>query len=232
MVEHVNIPDSELHEPKGAATAAVNTTYVSDGASSGTWTEPEPKGVRGETANKVYVTNGANSGTMTSTEEIVRMGVWDYNDAATSTTPISLTPTGTDVDLTNDELGANTNKTYKLSDVTDVWDASTNRFDFSELSLGDVVDLRIDVTVTTTSSNTDTVLKINLGIGGTVYSLKIDRSSFKTAGTYQIVKMFSVYMGDTNTLNNPASLTLSSDSGSATCVVNGWYAKVLKKGLS
>lgn len=39
-IEHVDIADGERHEPKGAATAAINTVYVSDGAASGTWKFP------------------------------------------------------------------------------------------------------------------------------------------------------------------------------------------------
>ena len=230
-IEHKNITNANLHEPKDVNTAAANTTYVADGVGSGTWEEPEPKGILTASADEIYVADGAQSGAYKSVTELVRMGVWDYNDAGTTVTPISLTPTGNDIELTNDEAGAFTNKTNKLSDVTDVWDAATARFDFSELSTGDVVDIRFDVTVTTTGTNTDITLKLNLGIGGSPYSLVVDHSFFKVAGTYQIIKMFSVYIGDTNTQNKPASVTMSSDAGSATCVVNGWYTKVLKKDL-
>jgi hypothetical protein len=37
MVEHVDIPDGEIHEPKGISTATDGQTYVADGAGSGTW---------------------------------------------------------------------------------------------------------------------------------------------------------------------------------------------------
>jgi hypothetical protein len=37
MPEHKLIVDPEVHEPKGASTAALNTVYVSDGAGSGSW---------------------------------------------------------------------------------------------------------------------------------------------------------------------------------------------------
>lgn len=230
-IEHKNITNENLHEPKDVNSAAANSTYVADGVGSGTWEEPEPKGVLAATADTIYVANGSQSGAFKDTSEIVRMGVWDYNDAATSSSAISLTPTGNDIILTNDGAGAFTNKTYKLSDVSELWDATTNRFDFTDLNLGDVVEIRIDLSVTTSTANTDTKLKINLAIGGSPYVLVIDHSSFKTAGTYQITKMFSIYMGDANTRDNPASLSLSSDSGSATVVVNGWYLKALKRGL-
>jgi microcystin-dependent protein len=37
QVEHNEIPDIQLHEPKGASTAAAQTFYVADGAGSGVW---------------------------------------------------------------------------------------------------------------------------------------------------------------------------------------------------
>lgn len=36
-IEHKDLPDSLLHEPKGASTAAAGTVYVADGASSGSF---------------------------------------------------------------------------------------------------------------------------------------------------------------------------------------------------
>lgn len=42
MVEHVDITDPEIHEPKGAATAVANSVYVADGAASGGWGQITP----------------------------------------------------------------------------------------------------------------------------------------------------------------------------------------------
>ncbi len=36
-VQHSTLSSSELHEPKGAATADANTVYIADGAGSGQW---------------------------------------------------------------------------------------------------------------------------------------------------------------------------------------------------
>jgi len=36
-IEHKNLPNAQLHEPKGVSAASVDTTYVADGAGSGTW---------------------------------------------------------------------------------------------------------------------------------------------------------------------------------------------------
>lgn len=38
MAEHNTLTGASLHEPKGAESALINTTYVSDGAGSGSWT--------------------------------------------------------------------------------------------------------------------------------------------------------------------------------------------------
>lgn len=64
-IEHKNIPDGERHEPKGASTAATGTTYVSNGAGSGTWkkiSSSELQGLTGDggIANKNVVSNGSN----------------------------------------------------------------------------------------------------------------------------------------------------------------------------
>ena len=39
-VEHVDIPDGERHEPKGASTATIDQVYASDGSGSGAWRTP------------------------------------------------------------------------------------------------------------------------------------------------------------------------------------------------
>ena len=39
VIEHVNIPDAFLHEPKGVAGASANTMYIADGAGSGSWSQ-------------------------------------------------------------------------------------------------------------------------------------------------------------------------------------------------
>lgn len=40
-IEHVNILDPDIHEPKGVAAASVNQVYVADGAGSGAWADLE-----------------------------------------------------------------------------------------------------------------------------------------------------------------------------------------------
>jgi hypothetical protein len=64
-VQHRLIPDAELHEPKGASSASVNTSYFSNGAGSGSWKKvgsSELAGLAGDgaVAGKKLLTNGSN----------------------------------------------------------------------------------------------------------------------------------------------------------------------------
>jgi len=43
-IEHKNIPDVNLHEPKGVASANANDVYIADGLGSGTWLPPHVHG--------------------------------------------------------------------------------------------------------------------------------------------------------------------------------------------
>lgn len=199
MSIHKDIPNSEIHEAKGASTATAGQLLTATGSGTATFQTPKTR----------------------------YMGWWDYNDAATAGTPITLSATATYFPLTNDELGVNTKKTFALPGVADVWDASTNRFDFSDLQIGDTVDIRIDFSVTTTGANHQITLAIELGLGAAPYTLVIDSRNVKTAGTYQVTRWYSIYIGDTNTKDNPAYLKVQSDAGTTdTVVVNGWYMRV------
>lgn len=150
-----------------------------------------------------------------------KVGFFDYNDTATTGTPIVVTGGGGFVFLTNNELGAFTNKLYPPYGVTDVWDASLNQFDFNELSLGSKMHYRIDLSLTTTAANQEVNLSIDLAIGGSAYSLSVAQRQYKTAGAYPLVISSYVYMGDANTRDNPAKFKISSPNN-ATVVVNGW----------
>lgn len=65
VVQHKNIPDAQLHEPKGIAATASNNVYVADGAGGGTWKRigsDALAGLSGDAgvAGKKVVSNGTN----------------------------------------------------------------------------------------------------------------------------------------------------------------------------
>jgi hypothetical protein len=162
----------------------------------------------------------------------IDIGFLDYNDTATALVPITIPGTNTFVKLTNNGAGAFTNLGYRPPAVlSTLWDTTTNKFVWSRgLKIGDMVDLRTDVTIVTTAANQAVTLSLFLGVGGSEYELPIAASRlFKTAGTYRVTEYYGFYMGDANTANNAGEIRVKSDAA-ATAVVSGWYVKTILVG--
>lgn len=195
-VEHNTLTTTELHEPKGIDAASANKVYVSDGAGSGVW--------------KTIYENG-----------------WeDFSDVTTTGTPIALTSANTPYQLTNDGLGMSSSSTYRLPGHSTIFNTSTGQFDFSSLTVGDSVDMRIDLTPTTGGANHRLELDMDFAIGGSgPFTLPIEAALVKTASTARFVTMFSFYIGSEDIRTNPAQLTMQSDSTGDSVVVNGWFVR-------
>lgn len=202
-IEHNAITDPNIHEPKGIAAAIANKVYVSDGAGSGDWT----------------VLNNN------------EMGWYDYNDLATQSTAIPLTTAGTAYALTNDGDGPYTTTTYKLLGVDNIWNVSTNRFDLSGLFIGDVIDIRVDITAITTTANTALDIDIVLAEGhANEFSIPIlTTDNKKTSGTYRIIRSVPFYIGSQPVIDNPGKITTTADTTGCTIKVNGWFVRVIRR---
>ena len=158
-----------------------------------------------------------------------KIGFFDYNDLATATTPITITGGGGYIDLTNDGAGAFTNLTYKPTTVTSIYNTTTDLFDWSDLSLGDELQIRLDVSVVTSSVNTQIDLQLLLGNGGSPYGISwVNPVDIKTASTHPFTVWSGIYMGDTNTLNNTAKFQMKADK-TCTVKVNGWYVSIHRR---
>jgi hypothetical protein len=160
------------------------------------------------------------------------VGYFDHNDLATHTTPISFT-SGPLVKLTNDTLGAYTDLSKAPYGVTDVWDSSTNYFDFSQMDVGDTIDLRVDLDVTTTGTNKTLKMFIKFGIGTPSAFLKfIDSFEFKTSVTNEnVTANIPFYLGSEDIKNAPAELYILADT-SGSLKVNGWYTRIIRKSIN
>lgn len=148
-------------------------------------------------------------------------GVFDYNDVTTATTPILITGGAGFTFLTNDGAGAATNKLYPPVGVTDVWNASTNEFDFSQLTKGSKVSIRIDLLVTTLSPNTQIDIALELGIGISSYDIQWVDVFEKSAGDHRITVSDFIYIGDDRTQSGAAKFKIEAD-GNCDVKVNGW----------
>lgn len=161
---------------------------------------------------------------------INKFGWWDYNDAATASAPISLEVAGTYYVMTNDGAGANTITAFRPDGLSPIWDVATNRFDFSELRVGDVVDLRLDFDITIAGNNREIKTRIVVAEGSaTEFSLELDVRQFKTAGLYHFIVLATGYIGSEDVRDYPARVEMTSDVGGDTVVVNGWFAKLFGK---
>ena len=109
------------------------------------------------TTNKFIIPDGGvnqNIQKMTSSSlgpaQLWDFGIFDYRDTLTATTPVALTG-GSPAILTNNS-STGTFKSLPDTAVTDLWISATDKFDFSELNIGDMVEIRLDCDVTTTAS--------------------------------------------------------------------------------
>ena len=185
--------------------------------------------------NKFIIPDGAvsqNIQKMTSSSlgpaQLWDFGIFDYRDALTATNPVALTG-GSPAILTNNS-STGTYKNLPDADVTDLWIAATDKFDFSELNIGDMVEIRLDCEVTTTVVNQDYSIDLELAQPTVPYLIPIIQSeNVKTVGTHSVVRWMGFYMKDLNTINGEGQFIINSASN-LTVRVYGWYIKLTKKG--
>lgn len=158
-------------------------------------------------------------------------GGWaDYEDTATTGSPISVTAVPTV--LTNDGLGVDTNTSFLPvggNGITQLWDTSSNGFDFSDLEVGDMVDIRMDITMIIASNNTAVDVDLFMGSGGSIVVPFISQQNFKSTGSFEVIRYMGIYIGSEDVRDNLAQLKVSADNN-CTCTVHGWYIKAIRRG--
>jgi len=157
-------------------------------------------------------------------------GFLDYNDASTASSPITLS-SDTWTDVPNDKLGSFTNTAYAPNGVTNLIDGATGYLDFSDLTLGSDIMIRIDFVVTPNTNNALLETRYVLGQGASEYALPV-RARRLDSGSgipYSSEKgSFYIYMGDTNTLGGVGKLQVKL-SANGTLKSNGVAIKIYKK---
>jgi hypothetical protein len=158
-------------------------------------------------------------------------GGWaDYADVATTGSPIAVS--AVPAVLTNDGLGVETNTAYLPiggNGITQLWDTSSNGFDFSDLNVGDMVDIRMDISVIIASTNTVVDVNLLMGTGGSVVVPFISDQNYKATGTFEVIRYMGIYIGSTDVRDTLAQLKIEADKN-CTCIVNGWYIKAIRRG--
>jgi len=150
-------------------------------------------------------------------------GLVDYNDAGTSSSPISLV-SEVWATLTNDGLGAFTNTSYAPPGSLPMLSAAGG-IDCSRLALGSWLVIRPDYTVTPSSNNSSLEFRYQLGTGAGAYTLEVTEGRLDLGAGIPYRRALNahfVYLGDANTRDNNINLQIKlSASGS---VVNAGMA--------
>jgi hypothetical protein len=154
------------------------------------------------------------------------VGYADYNDSATSVTPISVS-SNTWTKLTNNKLGANT-QIHLPDGITNLWNPVTNQMVLTEVPVHSMVDFRADIEVTTSSANQPVRVLLEMAIGDAIqFSLPSNDMTFKSAGSHKVVATIPFYVGSDPVKSNPSEFRIWSDA-SCTVKVNGWYIRIIK----
>lgn len=184
------------------------------------------------TSGRLVKTNGTPSGGQQPLQDALPFG-WAYiHDTLTTGTPISITGGAGYTTLTNNASGTRNTFAYLPDGVTSsVWVNATSSFDFSQLAAGDMVEIRADVTVTTSAANQEVDFRLFLAIGGsdpTDIPL-IPTYHFKTAGAYKLAGFASFPIPSADIRTNPARIRIQSVSN-VTVVVTGFYLRIVRRG--
>lgn len=82
--------------------------------------------------------------------------------------------------------------------------------------------------IETKHGNQDIDIDLNLSINANPYSLCLAQRSFKNIGTYNITQTQAFYMGNNDTINDPAKITFLSDYDTDV-YIKGWYISVIRR---
>jgi len=158
-------------------------------------------------------------------KSIQNLGTYDYANSLPSQSF-----TGTALKINNNGGGANTNLNFKFDAIPNIFNTTTNFLEFDALELGDKVDVRADLTITTTTANQDVDIYLDVALGtGSNYQIFLCRRNFKTAGTYSVNDISNwLYIGNTDTKDYNCALMFDSDAN-ATVLNNGMVINVTKR---
>lgn len=142
--------------------------------------------------------------------QFVRVAVWDYREVGLTKSGIAdynnkfeilfLNPNNWTT-LSNDGTGPFTNTDYIVDGATLLIDPLTGRLDFSQLTLGDIVIIRPDFTITPFSNNQRLHFRYLVGQAGQQYTLEKRLSKMNDGAGSDYKNYFSdmIYIGDENT---------------------------------
>ena len=141
-------------------------------------------------------------------------------------TPITV-PANVETKLTLDTTNGEVINQFLPFGVTSVWNSQTSQFDFSDLKVGDMVDIRVDGLLNNSGINESFVLNLVAGIGTSKeFSLPMASGVRFIPGTSIISRYNGIFIGSTEVRDNPAELRIISSSNASGYLID-IYVKVL-----
>ena len=231
LIEDTSAQNINYYSKKGLVVSANNgNVVITDANGTGIFSQP-PANINLPSFNGLYELVTTIHGYITTASPDGFSGGWaDYADVATIGSPIAVS--AVPAVLTNDGLGVDTNTSYLPvggNGITQLWNTSSNGFDFSDLNVGDMLEIRMDIDVIIASNNTAVDVNLHMGSGGTVIVPFISHQNFKTTGTFEVIRYMGLYIGSTDVRDTLAQLKINADNN-CTCIVNGWYIKATRRG--
>lgn len=158
-IEHRLIPDNQLHEPKGAASALIKTVYHSNGSGSGTW--------RKTTEADIDYSNKVNN----------QFGWIDIADSQyIAGSPLSIS-SGVRTNLPNNAGSSQTN----LDRLGPVYFSGTSKFHFNDLNASYLLRIQIQIKAAA-AAGTPYTAKIELESANGPIVLASNEASIKGGG--------------------------------------------------
>lgn len=148
--------------------------------------------------------------------EDIEHGLYLYDDTQAAQTLSA----GVFSDLSNNGAGVNTYKD-PLDVLPNAYNVSTDRFDFTGLSIGDVISISVsgDLTTDSTTQVFDAVLVLGLGSGNEQRRPFFSSKYFRDAGTYTISEFDEFFISSSLIRDNPAKIEVkTSGAGSIDAV--------------
>ena len=175
----------------------------------------------GAPASGVQITQSSSVGP----SDLWDFGVYNYVHSGSQGTSFF----GGTEDLENNNSGSGSFVSSPDLGPSDLWNTATNRFDFSSLSVGDMIDIFVELEVDPYSQNQDFKLWIELGLGGTTRIVNLLNYSQQSGSSYFISTYKGIYLKDSNDINNPARIRYDSNDRVAidSC---SFYCKLIRKG--
>lgn len=158
--------------------------------------------------------------------DVCRIGWGSYFNG--DQTPINI-PAGVETKLTLTTSGGSESEEYLPLGASGLWNSTTSQFDFSSLEVGDMVDLRVDGSLTNSGFNESFNLNLVAGIGSPgEYSLPFASGNRLFAGTSPASRYNGIFIGSENTKNFPAEIRMVTTDASSGFLID-IYIKVLKR---